>query len=109
MHRVLDRKVDFTAIFAYSDIIAWATWSCLRKKGFTQGEDFSLIGFDFIQSRLTYPFELSTINPHKEKMSNMAAEFLLKRIKGENAEGHYFTAIVDTVLVKGETVQPVLK
>jgi len=109
LERVLDRKVNFTAIFTYSDIIAWATWSYLRKRGYTIGKDFSLIGYDYIQSRLTYPFELSTIDPHKVKMSNMAVEFLLKRIKGEHDEGHYFTAIVDTVLVKGETVQPYKK
>jgi len=106
LERVLDRKVNFTAVFTYSDIIAWATWSYLRKKGYTIGKDISIIGYDYIQSRLTYPFELSTVDPHKEKMSKMAVEFLLKRIKGEQAEGHYYTAIVDTVLVKGETVQP---
>jgi len=105
LERVLDRKVNFTAVFTYSDIIAWATWSYLRKKGYTIGKDFSIIGYDYIQSRLTYPFELSTIDPHKERMSKMAVEFLFKRIKGEQSESQYFTAIVETVLVEGETVQ----
>jgi len=104
MEKILNRKIKFTAIFAYSDIIAWAAWSFLYKKGYTVGKDFSLVGFDYIQSRFVFPYQLSTINPHKEKISKTAVEILLKRIKGEQSQDQYLTSIVDTELIEGETV-----
>ena len=105
MQEILDRKVPFTAIFAYSDLIAWAAWDFLNKKGYSIGRDFSLIGYDYIQSRLSIPFQLTTIDLHKEELSRLAVETLLVRIKGEHSADQYITAIVDTVLVEGETVQ----
>lgn len=109
MQEILDRKIIFSAIFAYSDLIAWAAWSFLSKKGCSIGKDFSLIGYDYIQSRLSIPFQLTTIDLHKEELSKLAVETLLKRIKGEHSSDQYITTIVDTVLIEGETVQEYIK
>ena len=106
MEKILDRKVKFSAIFAYSDIIAWAAWSFLNKKGYSIGRDFSLVGYDYIQSRLVIPFQLSTINPNKENLSKTAVEILLKRIRGEQNNDQYITSIGNTILIEGDTVEP---
>jgi len=94
----------FTAIFAFSDMIAWTAWTCLEKRGLTIGRDYSLIGFDHIQSRLAIPYQLSTISSYKSHMSTTAVDLLLKRIKGEYSENKFGQVFIDTALVEGETV-----
>jgi LacI family transcriptional regulator len=105
---ILQEKIHFTAIFAFSDMIAWDIWTCLRKSGFNIPENYSLIGFDNIQSRLAIPFQLSTISS-SEKMSNTAVECLIcimreEQFSHEECSG-LCTRVLDTELVKGETVK----
>jgi LacI family transcriptional regulator len=106
---ILQEKIHFTAIFAFSDMIAWDVWTCLRKRGFAIPEDYSLIGFDNIQSRLAIPFQLSTISSSKSRMSHTAVECLICIMRAEQASheecGGLCSHVLDTELVKGETVK----
>jgi LacI family transcriptional regulator len=109
--RILREKIRFTAIFGFSDMIAWDAWTYLQKQGFRIPQDFSLIGFDNIQSRLAIPFQLSTISSYKTKMSTTAVECLICMIRGEqptHEECHGLCHhVIDTELVKGETVRKI--
>jgi LacI family transcriptional regulator len=107
--RILREKIHFSAIFAFSDMLAWDAWTCLHKQGYRIPQDYSLIGFDNIQSRLAIPFQLSTISTYKAKMSTTAVECLVCIMqrknyihKEHNALCHH---IIDTELVSGETVR----
>jgi LacI family transcriptional regulator len=106
---ILQEKIHFTAIFAFSDMIAWDVWTCLRKRGFNIPEDYSLIGFDNIQSHLAIPFQLSTISSSKSRMSHTAVECLICVMRAEQAShkecGGLCNHVLDTELVKGETVK----
>ena len=106
---ILKVKIHFTAIFAFSDILAWDAWSCLYEQGFRIPEDYSLIGFDNIQSRLKIPFQLSTISSYMAKMSTTAIECLLGIMKVKHASRkrieENFQLTLETRLVTGETVQ----
>jgi LacI family transcriptional regulator len=108
---VLQEKIRFTAIFAFSDMIAWDAWTCLRRQGFAIPADYSLIGFDNIQSRLAIPFQLSTISTSKRRMSNAAVDCLVCIMRGEQASheecGGLCRHVIDTELVKGETVRAI--
>ena len=53
---------DFTAIFAFSDIIAWDVWNFLNSNGKRIPDDISIIGFDHILSRLSLPLSLASIS-----------------------------------------------
>ena len=107
---ILEEKLEFTAIFAFSDILAWDAWSCLNKLGFRIPQDYSLIGFDNIQSRLEIPFQLSTISSHKANMSNTAVECLFCKMKAEKPgkcrNGAVCHQVIGTKLVSGVTVRP---
>jgi LacI family transcriptional regulator len=107
--KILKEKIHFTAIFAFSDILAWDAWSCFHKQGFRIPEDYSLIGFDNIQSRLEIPFQLSTITSYKSKMSTAAMECLLCIMRSEQPVhkkcAEACRQIIETRLVTGETVQ----
>jgi LacI family transcriptional regulator len=102
---LLKEKPRFTAIFAFSDMIAWEAWTCLHQAGFKVPDDYSIVGFDHIQSRFAIPFPLSTISSYKAKMSITAVECLLDMIKNDSkAQCRH---IIDTQLVEGETVKTV--
>lgn len=106
------QEIDFTAIFAFSDSMAWEAWTWLHKNGLKVPEDISLIGFDHIQSRMAIPFQLTTISSYKAKMSITAVDCLRCRINPE-CEGEpqhceeICRHVIKTALVKGETVKPI--
>lgn len=109
MEQMLADGPEFTAIFAFSDILAWEAWTCLHKKGIRVPEDISLVGFDHIQSRMALPFDLATISSYKAKMSITAVECLSCKINRDfEKESHCEEIchhVIATNLVKGETVR----
>ena len=106
--RILDQNLGFTGIFAFSDLIAWDFWRFLHMKGYHVPRDFSLIGFDHIQSRLSVPIELSSIVSHKGLMSEETVDVLVSIIRGEAPTDHHIQRIVDTALSTGETIRSLL-
>lgn len=88
---------DFSAIFAFSDIIAWDVWNYLERNGRHVPKDVSIIGFDHIQSRLSLPLPLASIRSYKGQMSLKATEILLNLIehKSESEQIRIDTAIVE--------------
>ena len=111
LENVMEEGVTFTAIFAFSDILAWEAWTCLHRKGYRIPEDISLVGFDHIQSRMALPFDLTTISSYKAKMSITAVDCLSCKINRDfGKEGHCEEIchhVIATNLVKGETVRDI--
>lgn len=106
--RLMLKKISFSAVFAFSDIIAWKTWACLEQHGLRVPQDVSMIGFDYIHSRLELPFQLTSVSSHKRRMSTTAVDILLEAIQKENSgiENRAIEQIViNTALSEGQTVQ----
>lgn len=100
----LDREgIQYTAIFAFSDIVGWSCWTYLREKGVSVPGDCSIVGFDHIQSRLCLPFSLTSISSYKGRMSVAALDLLIDDIK-TNTTGT--SIIIDTDLALGDSVAP---
>lgn len=95
-------EVQFTAIFAFSDLLAWEVWRCLRQKGIRIPQDCSIIGFDHIQSRLPLPFALTSVSSYKGQMSTTAVELLVQRIRQTGYEEPKHI-VIDTKIAEGET------
>lgn len=103
--RLRRNQVRFTAIFAFSDIIAWKCWSCLQRANVRVPEDVSIVGFDYIQSRLELPFQVTSISSHKRHMSTTAVDVLLAAIRSRSVQ-KVEQIIIDTTLSEGQTVLP---
>lgn len=101
---ILNRK-NFTAIIAFSDMLAWEAWSYLLDNGVDVPDQCSIIGFDHIQSRMKLPFKLTSVSTYKGQMSTKAVELLVKRIKDDDISG-FQHEIIDTKIAAGETVLP---
>ncbi|MGN0972698.1 MAG: LacI family DNA-binding transcriptional regulator [Aristaeellaceae bacterium] len=101
--RMFAQVSDFTAVFAFSDLIAWDFWRFLRRKGLRVPEDVSLVGFDHIQSRLPNPFDLTSIRSYKKTMSTQAVDVLIHKLQEDSRE--LTQIVIETSLHEGETVR----
>ena len=102
---IFSKEPDFTAVFAFSDIIAWDFWTFASDHGYSVPDDFSLVGFDHIQSRLPVPFNLTSVCSYKGRMSVEAVDVLMKKMNDEDDQGSCIHRIIETDLISGVTVR----
>jgi LacI family transcriptional regulator len=79
--KLLSRKVEFTALFAFNDISAIGAMSAFRDAGLRVPEDVSIVGFDDIQAAAFLNPPLTTVRQPLQRMGDLAAKTLLRRIK----------------------------
>ena len=81
IEEILASGLDFTAIFAFSDYIAWETIYALNSHGVRVPEDVSIVGFDDVQSHMRFPPPLTTVHFPKRTVSARCVELLLEQIR----------------------------
>jgi DNA-binding LacI/PurR family transcriptional regulator len=79
--KLLARKLDFTALFAFNDISAIGAMSAFRDAGLSVPEDISIVGFDNIQAAAFLNPPLTTVRQPLHHMGDLAAKILLRRIR----------------------------
>jgi DNA-binding LacI/PurR family transcriptional regulator len=84
--KLLDRKCQFSALFAFNDLSAIGAIIALKEAGFHVPGDISVIGFDDIFSASTNNPPLSTIHQPMREMGRIAARVLLQLIQGHSAD-----------------------
>jgi DNA-binding LacI/PurR family transcriptional regulator len=95
--KLLARKADFTALFAFNDIAAIGAMSAFRDAGLRVPEDVSIVGFDDIQAAAFMNPALTTVHQPLQHMGELAAKTLLRRISTKEQDP-------DEVLVHAELV-----
>src|SRR5271170_25448 len=80
--QLLERKVPFTALFAYNDISALGAIRAFQEAGLRVPQDISVIGFDDILGAAFSSPSLTTVRQPLAHMGRLAAETLLARIEG---------------------------
>jgi DNA-binding LacI/PurR family transcriptional regulator len=80
--QLLDRKIPFTALFAYNDISALGAIRAFQEAGLRVPQDVSVIGFDDIQGAAFSNPTLTTVKQPLADMGRLAAQTLLARIEG---------------------------
>jgi LacI family transcriptional regulator len=80
---LLARGNAFTALFAYNDIVAIGAIRALRDANLRVPEDVSVVGFDDIRGATYLVPSITTVRQPLQKMGEIAAETLVKRIEGE--------------------------
>ena len=92
----------FTAVFAFSDMIAWETIYQLNELGKKVPEDISVVGFDGIQSKMPFPCKLTTILTPKTKMATQVVKTLMNLIY-QKSEAVTQTTIPVQLIVRDTT------
>jgi LacI family transcriptional regulator, galactose operon repressor len=81
LQHVLEGQIRFSAIFCFSDLMAWEAISFLQGRGLRIPDDIAIVGFDDVQSRLFYPYPLTSVGYGKKKLSLQAVDALLRMIE----------------------------
>ena len=84
IYEVCDEKLQFSAVVAFSDLIAWEAMYALQKRGLENPRDYSIVGFDNIQSKFFFPFPLSSVGSSKTTMARRAFDVLIRRLNAES-------------------------
>ena len=79
--QLLSRGQPFTALFAYNDIAAIGAILAFEEGGLRVPEDISVVGFDDIAIAVHNNPSLTTIRQPLQRMGEIAARTLLKRIE----------------------------
>jgi LacI family transcriptional regulator len=82
---------NFDAIFTYNDIIAFRIIRIARQLNITIPD---IVGYDNIQSKIDFGFDLTSVNTHKTLMAEKAAAYLFSRIRTPKKIDTYFNEIV---------------
>ena len=81
MHELLDRGVEFDAVFGFNDTLAQGAMRVLQEAGRRIPSDVAVIGFDDLdETRYSIP-TLSSVNPGREEIAETAIKVLVERIK----------------------------
>lgn len=95
---LLSRKIPFTAMVCYNDIAAMGAIRALMNHGLRVPEDVSVVGFDDIQGASYHIPSLTTIRQPLNEMGKMAAQILLKRVRGQNSFPHAVPVMPELVI-----------
>ncbi|MFD9629061.1 LacI family DNA-binding transcriptional regulator [Peribacillus muralis] len=79
--KVLEDPEPPTAIFCFSDLIAFGVMQGLRMKGFTPGKDMDIVGFDNVPVAEIYHPPLTTISSFPRRTGKEAANLLYQQME----------------------------
>lgn len=75
-----ERKVNFTAIFAANDAMAFGCMRCLKEQGIKVPDQAALVGFDDVDVARQMEPHLTTMKVDKENMGAVAVKNMVDRI-----------------------------
>lgn len=107
--RLLERKVRFTALFAFNDVSAIGAIEALRSSRLEVPEDVSVVGFDDIQNAAFQRPQLTTVKQPLKRMGTIAAEALLKRIARPDDDSYPREFVIEPELIVRKSTAPLQK
>lgn len=77
---------EYTAIFAFNDMMAFGVYKGLKSKGYNVPEDVSVVGFDDLDFAQIVEPSLTTIKQPVYKIGKAAGELLIKIIEDKSCD-----------------------
>jgi LacI family transcriptional regulator len=78
--QLFEKELNFTAIFAYNDMMAFGVMQAIREKGLRIPEDIGLVGYDDIPFSSLISPALTTIRVKKQELGVESVKLLLSHI-----------------------------
>lgn len=99
--RMMKENLDFTAIFAYNDMMAFGAMQAVKEKGLRIPEDIGLVGYDDIHFSSLISPSLTTIRLKKQELGIESVKLLFSRINDRRKKPK--KVILDVELTVRET------
>ena len=100
--RLLNRKADFTALFALSDRMAVGACKAILDYGGKIPDQYSVVGFDGMDVAQFYNPSITTIRQPVEEMAEATIRMLLDVIRKKNKSRHM---VFEGQLIEGQSVR----
>lgn len=88
--KLLEDKVDFTALFAISDVTAFGAYKAISEAGKRIPDDYSVVGFDGLDMTSYFTPALTTLKQPNVDMVKASIEQLMKAIEGNEVDDRIF-------------------
>ena len=98
--QLFEKELDFTAIFAYNDMMAFGAMQAIREKGLIIPEDIGLVGYDDIPFCALMDPALTTIRLKKQELGIESLKLLLSRINSNRKKAKKIMLDVDIIVRK---------
>ncbi|BDV32011.1 LacI family DNA-binding transcriptional regulator [Microbacterium terricola] len=85
MRELLSRDVDFDAVFGLNDTLALGAMRVLQEAGYRVPGDVSVIGFDDLDEAMYSLPSLTTVDPGRAEIAEIAVRSLMERIETPQA------------------------
>jgi len=85
MKECLKQKPDFTAVFAFNDLVAYGCLHALKEHGYNAPRDYAIMGFDDSDLNVVLSPQLTSIHQPTHEMGKKAAELILNLIDSEES------------------------
>lgn len=102
LNQLLTENISFSAIFAFSDLLALEAVTVLHRHGLRVPEDISIVGFDNIQATFPVPIPLTSVCSAAGSLAESAAQQLLALLNGIPQEKQIFPI----TLIQRDSVLP---
>jgi len=104
---LLDRGVEFDAVFGFNDALALGAQWELQRRGLVVPDDVAVVGIDDTEDgRFAQP-PLTTISPGRRSIARLSVELLVRRIEGGVPEQGFSTVVMEhELVVRGSSVVP---
>ncbi len=104
MKKLLEEEVDITAVYAISDIMAIGACKAIFKAGKSIPEDYSVAGFDGLDSGYFYEPSITTIEQPVEEIAKESIQMLFHMILNKKSVSH---KLFECKLQKRESVRSI--
>lgn len=84
--KLIEEKTDFTAMFAISDVLAFGAYKAIMEAGKTIPGDYSIVGYDGLESTGYYHPSLTTLQQPSADMVVASINQLMGLIEGNTIE-----------------------
>jgi LacI family transcriptional regulator len=105
VHAISEMKLNFTALFSMSDIMAIGAVKAIFDCGLQVPGDISVIGYDGISFANFYNPTLTTVRQPYAEIARRSAELIVQNVQGENIGQNI---VLDTEILAGASVKNVL-
>jgi DNA-binding LacI/PurR family transcriptional regulator len=103
MKRLLALPNRPTAVFARNDFTAIGAINAIKEAGLNIPEDISIVGFDDIPTAIHTSPALTTVRQPTRSQGSIAAEYLFKRIEGDQSLTREERTLECELIIRGST------
>ncbi|TKJ47524.1 LacI family transcriptional regulator [Candidatus Aerophobetes bacterium Ae_b3a] len=82
--RILKEKLDFTAIFTFSDFLALGVMKAIREEKLKIPDDVAIVGYDDIEFASALEIPLTTVHMPKYRLGTEGTNMLIDEIEGRS-------------------------